>query len=102
MIRCDPKKPVWVHLDKLNPINGAPRFAFPEGIDLQSRVPGELHYWQMTTTGHWAGYVSYRISQEGDGGLRMSHLVIETALEPREDAPARRGDPVWEAASLRR
>ncbi|WP_394620992.1 hypothetical protein JNUCC0626_18415 [Lentzea sp. JNUCC 0626] len=89
IVRRNPKTAVWVHLDKVNPIGGPPRFAFPEGVDLQSRVPGELHFWQMTTTGHWAGFVSYRIEQKGDGGLRMAHLVIETALEPRNDVPAR-------------
>ena len=29
----------------------------PEGVDLQSRVPGELLAWRRTTTGEWVGWV---------------------------------------------
>ncbi|MCX2949977.1 hypothetical protein [Lentzea sp. NEAU-D7] len=65
-----------------------PREPFEEGLNLQARVPGELSMWEMTTTGHWVGYVAFVIPKEG-AGVRVAQWVLADALEPREDAPAR-------------
>lgn len=92
---CKPPKPVWVDLGAVFRIWRS-REHFEEGLDLQARVPGELLYWEKTTTGHWVGYVSF-VVPKAHAGVRVSQLVIEYALELREDAPARpeHGNRAW-------
>jgi hypothetical protein len=78
---------VWVDLGATFRI-ARPRRSFPDGMDLQATVPGELSAWGIPTTGHWVGYVSFSI-READAGTRVSQWVLAGALEPRIDSPAR-------------
>jgi hypothetical protein len=84
-----PPKPVWVDLGRVYPF-GKPVGVFPNGLDLQSAVPGMLQQWHRTTTGHWAGWVRYKLG--GDyGGQRAAHRVGAYVLDPRrEGTPGRR------------
>lgn len=82
-----PSKPVWVHLNVVYRID-RPRMHYLDGLDLQERVPGELMMWEMTTTGHWVGYVSFGVRGAGSA-VRMGQWVLADALEPRIDVPAR-------------
>ena len=66
-----------------------PARAVPEGVDLQSRVPGELLGWRRTTTGEWVGWVCVPISQ-GEEVRYVYQYVAAAALSPREDLRDRR------------
>jgi hypothetical protein len=81
---------VWVDLAVAypRPVERPPR-AYPEGVDLQSRVPGELLGWRRTTTGEWVGWVCVPISQ-GEEVRYVYQYVAAAALSPREDLRDRR------------
>ena len=78
---------MWVDLDAVFRIR-RPREHFEDRLDLQARVPGELLFWEKTTTGHWVGYVSF-VMPKTHAGVRVSQLVMEYALSLREDPRAR-------------
>jgi hypothetical protein len=81
---------VWVDLAVAYPRPpGRPPLAVPEGVDLQSRVPGELLGWRRTTTGEWVGWVCVPISQ-GQEVRYVYQYVAAAALSPREDLRDRR------------
>jgi hypothetical protein len=61
----------------------------PDGLDLQARVPGTLHVWDLTTTGTWVGYAVFEI-HGGGRAVSTSQWVPAAALSPRTDAPTRR------------
>lgn len=82
-----PPRPVWVDLGAVFRI-GRPRRHVADGMDMQATVPGELSIWSVTTTGHWVGYVSFALTQQ-HRAVRVSQWVLEDALRPRQDAPAR-------------
>lgn len=86
-VKCKPPKAVWIDLGAAFRING-PREHFAEGLDLQARVPGELSFWEKTTTGHWVGYVSFTMPKHG-AGVRVAQYVLEDAISERIDVPAR-------------
>lgn len=82
-----PPAPCWVDLGRAFPIDELRRVV-PDGLDLQSRVPGEVLIWSVTTTGHWVGYVSFAV-KHGDHGVRLQQWMLSTALTARADGPAR-------------
>ncbi|NKE55411.1 hypothetical protein FXN61_00630 [Lentzea sp. PSKA42] len=67
-----------------------PRRFVPDALDMQGTVPGELRLWHLTTTGHWVGYVEFAVKAGDQGGVRVSQWVMEDALKPRTDSPARK------------
>ncbi|MEV4317087.1 hypothetical protein [Actinocrispum sp. NPDC049592] len=76
---------VWVSLSVVYPI-GRPAEPQSDGLDLQAEVPGQLRMWKRTTTGHWAGFVTFPI-QDGRGeSSRVSQWVLAPALRPRHHA----------------
>ena len=82
-----PPKPVWGDLGRVYPF-GEPLGVFPNGLDLQAVVPGVLHHWHRTTTGHWAGWAADKIG--GDyGGQRVARWVGAYALDPRREGTTR-------------
>ncbi|MCP2333931.1 hypothetical protein [Actinoalloteichus caeruleus] len=87
-----PAQPVWVSLGAaLNqPTSGRP--PVPEGLDLASEVPGELVAWERTTTGEWAGLVTFvvRRAHARAGGTRHTMWLYGRALRRREDVGRRR------------
>jgi hypothetical protein len=88
--RVRPPRPVWVDLSRLYPVAGPIR-PFPEGWDLQARVPGELTAWLRTTTGEWVAQVRFRVRRGDDSeGVMHTGWLPASAVAPREDAPARR------------
>jgi hypothetical protein len=81
---------VWVDLAVAYPRPaGRPPRPVPDGVDLQSRVPGELLGWRRTTTGEWVGWVCVPISQ-GEEVRYVYQYVAAGALSPREDLRDRR------------
>ncbi|MEU7528597.1 hypothetical protein AB0A74_22895 [Saccharothrix sp. NPDC042600] len=78
-----PPRPVWVDLGTVYRV-GAPRRSVPNGIDLQATVPGELRLWDLSTTGHWAGFVTFAVSS-GRGRASVGQWVLADALRPRTD-----------------
>jgi hypothetical protein len=60
-----------------------------QGVDLQSRVPGELLAWRRTTTGEWVGWVCLPV-RRGEEIRYVYQYVVAAALSPREDVPDRR------------
>ncbi|MCI2421521.1 hypothetical protein MOQ72_29210 [Saccharopolyspora sp. K220] len=88
--KVHPPRPVWVDLARLYP---APEEIRPnrQGWDVQDVVPGELTAWLRTTTGAWIAEVQYRI-RRGDGseGVRQHGWLPADAVEPRNDALARK------------
>lgn len=84
-----PPKPVWVDLARVFAF-GEPLGVFPYGLDLQAVVPGTIHQWHRTTTGHWVGWASYKIG--GDyGGQRAAGWTGAYALDPRREGATRLG-----------
>lgn len=81
---------MWVDLAVAypRPAGRSPR-AVPDGVDLQSRVPGELLGWRRTTTGEWVGWVCVPINQ-GEEVRYVYQYVAAAALSPREDLRDRR------------
>ena len=61
----------------------------PEGVDLQSRVPGELLAWRRTTTGEWVGWVCLPV-RRGEEIRYVYQYVVAAALSLREDVPDKR------------
>ncbi|MBY8849525.1 hypothetical protein [Saccharothrix longispora] len=86
-IQVKPARPVWVDLGAVFRV-GWPRRVAPDGLDLQATVPGELHLWSLTTTGHWVGYVTFAIAGEGRH-VQVSQWVLSATLQPRSDHRAR-------------
>jgi hypothetical protein len=84
-----PPRPVWVDLAVVYPVSARPTHSVPDGLDLQARVPGTLHVWDLTTTGSWVGYAVFEI-HGGGRAVSTSQWVPAAALSPRADAPARR------------
>lgn len=81
---------VWVDLSLAYPRReDRPVRVFPDGVDLQSRVPGELLAWCRTTTGEWVGWVCLPV-RKGEEVRYVYQYVPATALSPREDLPDRR------------
>ncbi len=81
---------VWVDLAVVYPRDGRrPVRGWPEGVDLQSRVPGELLAWWRTTTGEWVGWVCVPITRGADARY-VYQYVPAAALSPRDDLPGRR------------
>ncbi|AIG78412.1 Hypothetical protein AJAP_27835 [Amycolatopsis japonica] len=76
-----PPRPVWVDLSRAYPL-GPPRASVPDGLDLGEVVEGRLSMWQMTTTGHWVGWVEFMINK-GRGGAKAGQWVSGEALRPR-------------------
>lgn len=81
-------RPVWVDLAVLYPRARAVR-ARPDlgGVDLASRVPGELLWWCRATTGEWVGWTCVAIAV-GDEVTRVWQYVPAAALAPRDAVPA--------------
>jgi len=91
-LQRDEVKRVWVDLAIAYPRPGEqPVRATPEGVDLQSRVPGELLAWRRTTTGEWVGWVCLPV-RRGEEIRYVYQYVLAAALSPREDVPDRRSD----------
>lgn len=89
-LQRDEVRPVWVDLAVAYPrAPGRPARAVPEGVDLQSRVPGELLRWARTTTGEWVGWVCVPVSR-GAEVRYVYQYVPAAALSPREDLRDRR------------
>ncbi|MEV5537470.1 hypothetical protein AB0L13_11470 [Saccharopolyspora shandongensis] len=85
-----PPTPVWVDLAKLFPIT-RPVEPFPQGWDLQARVPGELLAWRRNTTGHLVAEVRFRV-RRGDGsggGIWHTQWVPKAVVSLRFDESAR-------------
>lgn len=85
-----PALPVWVDLGAAFRVK-RPRHPFPDGLDLQSRVAGELRAWEMTTTGHWGGYVGpvSRLRVRKPGGLHRTPVdAVEARTTRRQMAVA--------------
>ena len=81
---------VWVDLAVAYPRpTGRPPRPVPDGVDLQSRVPGALRGGRRTTTGEWVGWVCVPISQ-GEEIRYVYQYVAAAALSPREDLRDRR------------
>ena len=81
---------VWVDLAVAYPRTvDRPVRPVPEGVDLQSRVPGELLAWCRTTTGEWVGWVCLPVSR-GDEVRYVYQYVAAAALSPRDDVRDRR------------
>ena len=81
---------VWVDLAVAFPRpEDRPARVFPDGVDLQSRVPGELLAWWRTTTGEWVGWVCVPVHR-GEEVRGVYTYVLAAALSPREDVPDRR------------
>lgn len=87
--RIRPPKPVWVDLAMLHPATGPVR-PYPEGWDLQSRVPGELSAWLRDTLGQWFAEVRFRV-RRGDNTVGVWHTwwVPAAVVSERVDSPAR-------------
>lgn len=78
-----PNQPVWVDLKLVYPF-GRPQARVPDGLDLTVTVPGMLGMWRATTTGHWVGWVSFKLGPEGQGATPHTQWVPADALSPRE------------------
>jgi hypothetical protein len=89
-LQRDEVKRVWVDLALAYPRPPErPVRPMPEGVDLQSRVPGELLAWRRTTTGEWVGWVCLPV-RRGEEIRYVYQYVLAAALSPREDVPDRR------------
>ena len=85
-LQRDQVRRVWVDLAVAYPREpGRAVRAVPDGVDLQSRVPGELLGWVRATTGEWVGWVCLPISRGGEVRY-VYQYVPAAALAPREDA----------------
>lgn len=81
---------IWVDLAVAYPRpEDRPVRVFPEGVDLQSRVPGELLAWCRATTGEWVGWVCLPI-HHGDQVRYVYTYVVADAMTPRDDVPDKR------------
>jgi hypothetical protein len=81
-------RPVWVDLSVLYPRARATRARpDPAGVDLASRVPGELLWWCRATTGEWIGWTCVPIAVRGRV-TRVWQYVTASAFAPREDGAA--------------
>src|SRR3954463_8395107 len=78
-----PHRLVWFAVGRFYPL-GPPRAVIPDGLDLQAIVPGELAMWNATTTGHWVGWVRFKI-HDGHGGAPAGQWVPGDAIEPRRE-----------------
>ncbi|AGM10124.1 hypothetical protein [Amycolatopsis keratiniphila] len=80
----EPACPVWVDLRHVFPV-GTPIASMPDGLDLTGMVPGLLSVWSATTTGHWAGLVSFMLDTPGSGGTPQRQWILSDALHPRSE-----------------
>lgn len=82
-------RPVWVDLAVVYTRQpGRPPRHVPDGVDLQSRVPGELLAWHRTTTGEWIGWTCLPVAK-GEQVRWVYMYVPASALSPRDDGPGR-------------
>lgn len=78
-------KRVWVDLAVVFPHRSRhPARARPDGVDVSSRVPGDLLWWTRTTTGEWAGWCCVQIATAGEV-RHVWQYVTAAALSPRDD-----------------
>lgn len=85
----NPARPVWVDLRQVFPV-GTPIASMPDGLDLTGMVPGLLSAWSATTSGHWAGWVSFMLGTPGSGGTPQRQWILSDALAPRLEATRER------------
>lgn len=82
-----PPMPVWVDLAAVYP-QLQRHVVLSDALDLRATVPGSLHMWERTTTGEWAGWVSFNVAS-GNGSAPVSQWVLASALRPRGRRPKR-------------
>jgi hypothetical protein len=79
--RYRPAQSVWVDLGMVFPLRERPDRFYPDALDLQAQVPGELHMRALTTTGMQVAYVTFPMKAR-QGGFRTTQWVVARAVQP--------------------